>query len=473
MSEIYKADLLVLGGGPGGYTAAFRAADLGQSVTIVEKNNNIGGVCLNVGCIPSKALLHAASVIEEAENISESGIVFSKPEIDIDKLREHKESIIAKLRAGIQKLCELRNINIVYGTARIKDSSSVYLENNSDYSEITFKNMIIAAGSKPVKLSSIFPENDSRIWNSAEALALREIPEKFLIVGGGIIGLEMASVYSALGSSITVVEAQDQIIPAADPDIVKFLHRKLKRKVEKIMLETTVTGVENSGDKLTVIMKDKKGREKRSDFDRILVAVGRIPNSDLLDLSKAGIETDEKGFIKVNEKTETNIPGIYAIGDIAGNPMLAHKASNQGKAAAEVISGMNSSFNPEVIPSVAYTSPETAWAGITEKEAEKKGIKVETGIFPWTASGRALTSGASSGVTKLIFDADSKKLLGAGIAGLNAGELISETVIAINTGSDYEKIAESIHPHPSLSETIAFAAESAAGTVTEILPDKK
>ena len=472
MSNIYNADLLILGGGPGGYTAAFRAADLGQSVTIVEKEKNIGGVCLNAGCIPSKALLHASSVIEDAENISKFGISFSSPEIDIEKLRNHKNSIIDKLSSGLHKLCELRKINIVYGKARIKNSSSVYLDNNSEYSEITFKNMIIAAGSKPVKLS-LFPENDSRIWTSSDALSLKEIPDKLLIVGGGIIGLEMASVYSTLGSSITVAEAQDQIIPAADADIVKYLHRKLKKKLDKIMLETTVTGLDNSGEKLSVTMKDKKGRENTSDFDRILVAVGRIPNTDLIEASNAGIETDDKGFITVNEKTETNIQGIYAIGDIAGAPMLAHKSSHQGKAAAEVISGADSSFNPSVIPSVAYTSPEIAWAGVTEKEANKKGLKTETGIFPWTASGRALTSDASSGVTKLIFDSETKVILGAGIAGLNAGELISEVVLAINTGADYRAISKSIHPHPSLSETVAFAAETAEGTVTEIMPDRK
>ncbi len=471
MSKAYEADLLILGGGPGGYTAAFRAADLGQSVTIVEREKNIGGVCLNVGCIPSKTLLHAASVIEDAETVSDHGIVFSPPEIDINTLRNHKESIIVKLVSGLDKLCELRKINIIYGTAKIKDNKSVTLKNNDDYDEITFNNMIIASGSKPVKLP-LLPENDDRVWDSTDALELKEIPEKFLIIGGGIIGLEMATVYSSLGSSVTVVEAMDQIIPGADEDIVKPLHRKLKKKLEKFMVDTRVTGADTTGEKIKVFMTNKKGKEIEGEFDRILVAVGRTPNSALIEVQNAGIETDEKGFIRVNEKTETNIPGIYAIGDIAGNPMLAHKASHQGKASAEVISGLKSEFKPSVIPSVAYTSPEVAWTGLTEKEAMDKGISYEKGVFPWTASGRALSSDASTGVTKLLFDPETKRILGAGITGLNAGELISETVLAIEMGADYEDISESIHPHPSLSETVAFASETAAGTVTDILPPK-
>ena len=470
MPGIYNADLLVLGGGPGGYTAAFRAADLGQSVTIVEREKNIGGVCLNVGCIPSKTLLHAASVMEEAETVSEYGIKFAAPEIDIDLLRDHKNNVVNRLVSGLHKLCELRNINIIYGTARIKNQNSVYLDSNDDYSEISFRKMIIAAGSKPVKLS-VFPD-DERIWDSTDALEINEVPERLLIVGGGIIGLEMATVYSELGSSVTVVEAMDQIIPAADADIVKPLYRKLRKKLDKIMLETTVTGSDCSGKNIRVFMKDKKGREIESEYDRILVAVGRIPSSSLIEVSNAGIKTDEKGFIAVNSKTETSVPGIYAIGDIAGNPMLAHKASHQGRIAAEVISGLNSEFTPSVIPSVAYTSPEVAWAGLTEKEALEKGIKYETGVFPWTASGRALSSDASSGTTKLLFDPETKKITGAGISGLNAGELISETVLAIEMGADYYDISESIHPHPSLSETIAFASETAAGTVTDILSPK-
>lgn len=471
MPETYKADLLILGGGPGGYTAAFRAADLGQSVTIIEREIEIGGVCLNVGCIPSKTLLHAAEVIENAETFSKYGITFSTPEININNLRDHKSEIINKLVSGLNKLCELRKIKIIKGTAKIKTDKSVSLENNEEIDEVTFNNLIIAAGSKPVKLP-VFPEKEERIWDSTDALSLKEIPEKLLIVGGGIIGLEMAVVYNALGSSITVVEALDQLIPGADSDIVKPLYRKLKKQLEKIMLETKVTGIKASKDKMTVFMKDKKGRDIESDYDRILVAVGRKPNSHLINAAEAGIEIDGKGFIKVNSKTETNIPGIYAIGDIAGNPMLAHKASAQGKVAAEVISGIKSEFSPVTIPSVAYTSPEIAWAGLTEKEAEEKGIKYEKGIFPWTASGRALSADASSGVTKLLFDPDTKRILGAGIAGLNAGELISETVLAIEMGADYYDISESIHPHPSLSETIAFASEAAAGTITDILLKK-
>ena len=472
MANIYEADLLVLGGGPGGYTAAFRAADLGQSVTIIEREKNIGGVCLNVGCIPSKTLLHAASVIEEAASVSNYGITFSKPEININTLKDRKEKVIADLVSGLHKLCELRNINVIYGTAKINDQNSVTLENNDDFNEITFKKMIIAAGSKPVKLP-IFPENDDRIWDSTDALELNEIPENFLIIGGGIIGLEMATVYSALGSSVTVVEAMDNIIPGADEDIIKPLYRKLKKQLGKIMTGTAVKGADTKSEKIRVFMKNKKGKEIESDFDRVLIAVGRKPNSDLIEAAQAGLDIDEKGFIRINEKTETNVPGIYAIGDITGNPMLAHKASHQGKVCAEVISGMKSSFTPSVIPSVAYTSPETAWAGITEKEAAEKGIKYEKGVFPWTACGRALSADASSGITKLLFDPETKRIIGAGITGLNAGELISETVLAIEMGADYDDISESIHPHPSLSETVAFAAETAAGTVTDIMPPLK
>ena len=471
MSQSINADLVILGGGPGGYTAAFRAADLGLSVTLVEKEKTLGGVCLNKGCIPSKTLLHTASVIEEAEKISKSGVFYPKPEIDIKILKENKNSIVSKLTTGLDNLCRKRNINLVRGKAVFSGKDRLSIEGSSEISEIIFKKIIIAAGSRPVKLS-IFPDNDSRIWDSTDALEISEIPDTLLIVGGGIIGLEMASVYNALGSAVTVVEAMDQIIPPADSDIVKPLYRKLKKQLKKIMLETTVTAVDADGEKITVIMNDKKGREIKEDFDRILVAVGRIPNSSMLNLDKAGITADEKGFINVNEKMETSSEGIYAIGDITGNPMLAHKASHQGKTAAENAAGKISAFAPLTIPSVAYTIPEIAWMGLTEKEADKKNIKYETGSFSWLASGRALSSDASDGTTKLLFDPETKRIIGAGICGINAGELISEAVLAMEMGADAEDIGSTVHPHPSLSETTALASELVSGSITEILPKK-
>ena len=471
MAEKIKADLVVLGGGPGGYTAAFRAADLGLSVTLVDKNETLGGVCLNVGCIPSKTLLHAAFVMEEAEAASKTGIIFSPPEIDLDALRENKNSVIRKLTSGLDHLCSERKIRVIKGTGKFKNSKTITVEGNSEVSEIAFDKIIIAAGSEPVSLS-LFPDNDSRIWDSTDALELKEIPERLLVVGGGIIGLEMATVYSTLGSSVTIVEAMDQIIPASDPDMVKPLYRKLKKKLKNIMLETSVTGVGTEGKAVTVIMKDRKNREISGEFDIILVAVGRKPNTGSIDAEKGGLTSDSRGFIQVNEKMETSVEGIYAIGDITGNPMLAHKASHQGKIAAESAAGLKSAFTPATIPSVAYTNPEVAWAGMTEKEAEAASIKYKVGVFPWSASGRALTSGASSGFTKLLFDSETGRIIGAGITGLNAGELISEAVLAIEMGADAEDIGSTIHPHPSLSETTAFASEIVSGSITDILQQK-
>ena len=386
-------------------------------------------------------------------------------------MRDNKNSIIKKLTDGLEKLSSARNIRIVYGTGKFIDSKTILIENNSEISKISFKNIIIAAGSKPVKLP-VFPENDERIWNSTDALDLTEIPEKLLVVGGGIIGLEMATVYNALGSSVTIVEMLNQIIPPADSDLIKPLYRKLKKQLNKIMLETSVTGIKAEDKTLSVLMKDKKNRDITADFDKILVAVGRTPNSTLIDAEKAGIQLDEKGFISVNEKMETSVKGIYAVGDITGNPMLAHRASHQGKVASEVIAGMKSSFTPAAIPSVAYTIPEVAWIGITEKEAEKDNIKYEKGVFPWTASGRALSADATAGLTKLLFDPETKKIIGAGITGLNGGELISEVVLAIEKGITSEDIANTIHPHPSLAETVAFASEIVTGSITDLLNER-
>ncbi|MCP5514984.1 MAG: dihydrolipoyl dehydrogenase [Spirochaetales bacterium] len=469
MAEKINADLLVVGGGPGGYTAAFRAADLGLSVTLLEKQERLGGVCLNVGCIPSKTLLHAASVIEDAEKISSYGVKYGKPEIDLDAMRQNKDTVVKKLTDGLELLCNARKIKIVKGAGKFKDSRTVSVEGNSEVAEIGFKNCIIAAGSRPVKLP-IFPE-DPGIWDSTDALEVKEVPGKLLVVGGGIIGLEMATVYHSLGSSVTVVEMLDQIIPPADADVVKPLFRKLKKSLEAILLETEIVKAEKTGNSFTVTMKDKKGTEKTAVYDRILVAVGRRPNTASVEPEKAGIET-EKGFIKVNDRMQTSVDGIYAIGDITGNPMLAHRASHQGKIAAEVISGLKSAFTPMTIPSVAYTSPEVAWMGITEKDAVRDNIPFKKGVFPWAASGRALSADNALGSTKVLFDPETGRIIGAGIAGYNAGELISEAVLAMEMGCDAEDIGSTVHPHPTLAETIAFASEAAAGTVTDILPPK-
>ncbi|MDX9801234.1 MAG: dihydrolipoyl dehydrogenase [Spirochaetia bacterium] len=469
MAEKTNADLLVIGGGPGGYTAAFRAADLGLSVTLLEERERLGGVCLNVGCIPSKTLLHASSVIEDAQKISSYGVKYGKPEIDLDAMRQNKEGVVKKLTDGLELLCSARKIKIVKGSGKFKDSKTVSVEGSSEVSEISFKNCIIAAGSRPVKLP-IFPD-DPGIWDSSDALEIKEIPEKLLVVGGGIIGLEMATVYNALGSSVTVVEMLDQIIPPADADVVKPLFRKLKKSLEAILLETEIIKAEKTGKTFKVTMKDKKGAEKTADFDRILVAVGRKPNTALVEPEKAGIETD-KGFIKVDNTMRTNVDGIYAIGDITGNPMLAHRASHQGRVAAEIISGLKSAFTPITIPSVAYTSPEVAWMGITEKDAARDNIPFKKGVFPWAASGRALSADNALGSTKVLFDPETGRIIGAGIAGYNAGELISEAVLAMEMGCDAEDIGSTIHPHPTLAETIAFASDAAAGTVTDILPPK-
>jgi dihydrolipoamide dehydrogenase len=458
------AQVLVIGSGPGGYTAAFRAADLGLKTVLVERYETLGGVCLNVGCIPSKALLHAARVIAETEEMGAHGVTFGEPRVDLAKLLEFKDGVVGKLTGGLKQLAKARKVEVVTGTAKFTGPNSVLVGDRT----ITFDNCIIAAGSQPVKLP--FIPDDPRVIDSTGALAPDDIPKRLLVLGGGIIGLEMATVYDALGAKVTVVEMQDQLIPGCDPDIVKPLHRRISGRYESILLGTQVTAVKAGRNGLKVSFSEGKDQI----FDRILVAVGRTPNGRTLDLEQAGVKVDERGFIPVDRQQRTNVPGIYAIGDIVGNPMLAHKATHEAKVAAEVIAGVpGAEFDAKTIPSVAYTDPEVAWMGLTETAAKAEGIKYEKSTLPWAASGRALGLGRSEGATKLLWDPETKRLLGAAIVGVNAGDLIAETVLALEAGLDAQDIALTVHPHPTLSETIAFAAEIEDGTITDLMPPRK
>ncbi len=472
-----KADIscgvLVLGSGPGGYTAAFRAADLGQEVVLVERYKRIGGVCLNVGCIPSKTLLHAAKVIDETELMSEHGISFAKPKINLDQLRDWKNGIVNQLTAGLKSLAKQRKVQIVSGFGEFLDQNHLCVtDDGAKKITIHFENAVIAAGSQPVKLP--FLPDDSRIIDSTGALELTGIPEKMLVLGGGIIGLEMATVYHALGSKITIVEMLDGLMAGADRDIVRPFQKRITKQYENIWLETKVTKVEALKKGLKVHFEGKNAPDKPQMFDRILSSVGRTPNGLHIAAQKAGVAVDDRGFIKTDSQMRTNVSNIFAIGDIVGQPMLAHKATHEAKVAAEVISGMKSHFDVRTIPSVAYTDPEVAWAGITEEHAKKEGIAYGKGAFPWAASGRSLSLGRSEGMTKVIFEEGTKRVIGVGIVGPNAGDLIAEGVLAIEMGCDAEDLASSIHPHPTLSETVAFAAEAFEGTITDLyLPKKK
>jgi len=474
MANEIKCEVVVLGSGPGGYSAAFRAADLGKQAVLVERYENIGGVCLNVGCIPSKALLHAAKVIDDAEEMSELGLNFGKPKIDIDKLRQWKdESVVKKLTGGLKMMAKQRKVDVVTGTAKFTSPNSMEaVAENGDKTIINFDNCIIAAGSVPVKLPFI-PE-DPRVMDSTGALELEDPQCKLLVLGGGIIGLEMATVYHALGAEIHVVEMMDQIIPGADKDIITPLYKRISKRYASIMLKTSVTKVEAKDDGIWVTFEGENApKENPQRFDRILVSVGRKPNGKLIGAENAGVNVDERGFIAVDKQMRTNVANIYAIGDIVGQPMLAHKASAEGRLAAEVIAGKKHFFDAKVIPSVAYTDPEVAWAGVTENEAKEKGIKYKKATFPWMASGRALSLNRPEGITKLVFD-ENGTIIGAGIVGVGAGDLISETALAIEMGCDVEDIALTIHPHPTLSESIMMASEIYEGTITDLyIPKKK
>jgi dihydrolipoamide dehydrogenase len=468
-----QTDLLVLGSGPGGYTAAFRAADLGVQTILVERYENIGGVCLNVGCIPSKALLHAAKVIDDSADIANAGVVFGKPKIDVKKLAAWKSSVVTKLTGGLKMLAKQRKVEILQGVGSFTSPNELLVTMKDGKTEtVKFKHAIIAAGSRPVKLP--FLPDDPRIIDSTGALELNAVDGKMLVLGGGIIGLEMATVYNALGTEITVVELMDQLIPGADSDLVNPLYKRIKGHYKNIYLKTKVTKVEAKKDGLYVTFEGENAPPKPERFDNILCAVGRRPNGDQIDAAKAGVNVDERGFIKTDKQMRTNVPHIFAIGDIVGNPMLAHKAIPEGRVAAEVISGLKHYFDPKCIPSVAYTDPELAWVGVTENEAKATGMKYGKGVFPWAASGRSLSIGRSEGITKLIIDEATHRVIGAGIVGPNAGELIAEVALAIEMGCDVEDLALTIHPHPTLSETVAMAAEVFEGTITDLyLPKKK
>ena len=464
-AEIH-AEVLVLGGGPGGYTAAFRAADLGKKVVLVERYPVLGGVCLNVGCIPSKALLHVAQILHESEALAEHGVSFGKPSIDLDKVRAWKQSVSQGLNQGLARLVKQRNITLIQGVGKFASANSLVVEDANGTQTISFDNAIIAAGSHPTKIPS-FPNDDPRLWNSTDALELKSIPEKLLIVGGGIIGLEMATVYHALGSKISVVELQDQIIPGCDKDLVTPLQRRIKKQYDNLWLQTSVKAIEATADGLKVALEGKNAPESEL-FDAVLVAVGRRPNGKLIDADKAGVNVNDAGFIAVDKQQRTNIAHIFAIGDIVGNPMLAHKASYEGKIAAEVISGHKAGFDALTIPSVAYTDPEVAWMGLSETQAQQQGVEYEKAVFPWAASGRSLALGRNEGLTKIITDKNSGRLLGAGFVGPGAGELIAEAVLALEMGADAQDISLTIHAHPTLSESFAFAAEMIEGTITDL-----
>ncbi len=471
MTKQMKTQVVVIGSGPGGYTAAFRAADLGKQVILIERFPNLGGVCLNVGCIPSKALLHVAKILDETKDMSNVGLDFSKPTIDRTKIVAWKNSVIKKLTGGLNALAKQRKVEIVTGTASFTGAKQLQVLGGSEEISIEFEQAIIAAGSEPV----VFPfiPKDKRIFTSTGALELADIKGSLLVLGGGIIGLEMATVYAALGVEVTVVEFMDQLIASADTDLVNVLQKRMTKQGVKFLLKTKVTAMEAKPEGIFVTMEGESAAAQPQAYQQVLVAVGRKPNGATLAAEKAGVTVDERGFISVNNQQRTNIPHIFAIGDIVGQPMLAHKAIPEGKIAAEVIAGKQHYFDPQCIPSVAYTDPELAWTGLTEKEAKAKGIVYEKASFPWVASGRALSMEREEGLTKVLFCPKTKRILGAGIVGINAGDLITEATLAIEMGADVEDIALTIHPHPTLSETIAQAAEIFEGTITDLYMPKK
>jgi len=463
-------DVVVIGAGPGGYTAAFRAADLGLNVLLIERYPQLGGVCLNVGCIPSKALLHTAQVINETRDMKDHGITFGEPVIDIDKLRGFKENVIGQLTNGLKGLAKQRKVEVAEGNASFISATQLKIS-GSDERTVDFKNAIIAAGSSVVRIPG-FPYEDERLIDSTGALELKDIPERLLVVGGGIIGLEMSCVYQALGSKITVVELSETLIPGCDRDLVKPFQKRVSGLFENIYLGTRVTEMQSASNGITVSFEGSDAPASDT-FDKVLLSIGRSPNGKSIGAENAGVQVDERGFIKVDKQQKTNIANIYAIGDIVGQPMLAHKATHEGKVAAEVIAGKKSFFDAKTIPSVAYTDPEIAWMGLTETEAKEQNIEYDKGVFPWAASGRAISIARTEGLTKVLLDPTTKRLLGAGMVGQNAGELLAEAVLALEMGADIEDIALTVHPHPTLSETLNFACEVAEGTCTDIYAPKK
>jgi len=463
-------DLVVLGAGPGGYTAAFRAADLGLNVLLIERYENLGGVCLNVGCIPSKALLHTSAVIEETKTMAAHGVSFAEPAIDIDKLRGFKEQVIGQLTGGLAGLAKQRKVSVAHGVAKFASANTIEIE-GSDAQTVSFTNAIIAAGSQSIKIPGL-PYDDERLMDSTGALALADIPKRMLVIGGGIIGLEMGCVYAGLGTRVSVVELSEGLMPGCDKDLVRPLEKRLRKQFENIFLGAKVTAIEST--EAGLVARFEGGKAPESDtFDRVLLAVGRSPNGQKINAEAAGVSVDDRGFIAVDSQQRTNVNHIFAIGDIVGQPMLAHKATHEGKVAAEVCAGKKSYFDPKTIPSVAYTDPEVAWMGLTETAAKEQGTAFEKASFPWAASGRSLSMARNEGTTKIIYDPETKRILGAGMVGPNAGELIAECVLALEMGADIEDIALTVHPHPTLSETFNFAAEVAEGTVTDIYVPKK
>jgi len=469
-AQSYDFDLAVVGAGPGGYTAAFRAADLGLKVALIERGPTLGGVCLNVGCIPSKALLHAARVIAEAEEMSAHGISFGKPQIDSARLRDWKNKVVARLTGGLTALAKQRKIAVITGTASFESAHSLTVAASDGQRSVSFAQCIIAAGSESMRLPGL--PDDPRIIDSTGALELN-LPVRMLVVGGGIIGLEMATVYDALGVKVSVVELTDGLMPGCDRDLVRPLEKRIAARYERIMVRTKVTSIEPRADGLRVSFEGERAPEPQL-YDRVLVAVGRTPNGRVIGAEVAGVAVNERGFIPVDGQMRTKVPHIFAIGDLVGQPMLAHKATHQGKVAAEAAAGHKSFFDARVIPSVAYTDPEIAWVGLTETDAKARGLVFEKASFPWAASGRSLAIGRDEGSTKLLFDPQTKRVLGGGIVGTNAGELIAEVALAVEMGADAADIGLTIHPHPTLSETVAMAAEAYAGTLTDLyLPKRK
>ena len=472
VQSTHEAEVVVLGSGPGGYTAAFRAADLGKKVVLIERYSTLGGVCLNVGCIPSKALLHTAKVITEAEETALHGVSFGEPKIDLEKIRHWKANdVVGKLTQGLSAMAKQRGVTVLEGVGEFTTSHQIKVTKRDGQTEtVGFEHCIIAAGSQSTKFPGV--KDDPRIMDSTGALELKDIPKRFLIVGGGIIGLEMGTVYDALGSKVSVVELSDGLIQGCDRDLVRPLQKRMEQRFEKIMLNTKVTSIEPKTDGIHVEF-ESEGKLESQVYDRVLIAIGRRPNGKAIKAELAGVNVTDQGFIPVDKQMRTNVSHIFAIGDIVGQPMLAHKATHEGKVAAEVIAGHKVEFQALTIPSVAYTDPEVAWAGITELEAKQKNIEIEKASFPWAASGRALSNNRSEGTTKLIFDKGTHRLIGAGITGVNAGELIAETVLAIEMGADAHDLGLTIHPHPTLSETVCFAAEVKEGTITDLYIKKR